>query len=201
MTISLSRITDLVALRLGELAERTHPGSISGAGDLLEHMIELLVENIANALVLAADPMPLETVADCRESLQQSIDWGEEGVVTGELPGDLLRLVSVRLAGWPRGVSDFTLTPGAGLRDSLGNFAPEWMTAQPGRIGAVIMPGVGNGSPLRVRLFPPGNGRVAEALYLPKVYLSNKMLHNWPQRLTPQLVEQLVEQLAAETEL
>lgn len=194
MNISLKRLADMVAVRLGELPDRTLHGGAHSVD--LEEICALTAVEIAVRLTMSCPVERLDCVSDMLEKLSVSADFGNEGYVECELPADFLRLRRVRLYGWPRAVEEATRPDdgtAAGLAEALGETAPLWMRGQAARARCVIVPFAGNVEGFRLILSPQGSSGVEEALYIPRPKISGDELRD----ISSVIVEDLVKELAA----
>lgn len=128
--VTLSCVTDLVALRMDEFPDcRTPPAPGTSSRVTLAEMIEPVIEKMALRLTLATPLDGFSDPADMCAHIRAESDWGEEGYAEVQLPDDFCRLHSLRMAGWGRTLSDDN--PGHPLSIALGDSAPGWATSNP----------------------------------------------------------------------
>ena len=196
MNISLEKIADMVAVRLGEYPRRR----LSGGGQeaSLEDECVELAEELAVRLTLSAELTELDCIRDMRDVLKRSADYGDEICVECELPRDFLRLRYLRMNGWARGVCSVTRVrdgeddgTAAGLMAALGECAPEWMRNQRGRVAAELLPPADGTGAWRIRLTPLIEAGFREGVYIPRPYLENGYLCDISSCIIPELVEHL----------
>ena len=130
ISVTLTRITDLVGLRLDEFPDcRTPPSPATSRSATLAEMIEPLIEGVALRLTLGLPIGEFTAPSDMRAHIRAETDWGEEGYAEVRLPDDFCRLHSLRMTGWGQTLS--ADNPGHPVSLALGDSAPAWATANP----------------------------------------------------------------------
>ncbi len=185
----------MVAVRLGELPDRTLHGGAHSVN--LEQICALTAEDIAVRLTSEAPLETLDCVSDMLERLEVSADYGNEGYVECELPGDFLRLRRVKMYGWPHAVERATRPDdgtACGLVAALGDTAPRWMREQKARARCEILPFAGGVEGYRLILSPQGTGGIEEALYIPRPKISGNELRNISSGILEPLAREVISQ-------
>lgn len=165
MDITLSRLTDLVAISLGEYPDWKRAFASEGAGCSLSEMVEVL---LMPAAMEAVANLPIEDcthLIDMRIHIHDSTDRGFENIYPCELPEDFLRLHSFRMPDWPRTCSESNLNDP--LRLGLGERAPQWLLERTSRPFLEITPGDGTSPPV-IRYGPTQHTSPEVALYVPR---------------------------------
>lgn len=136
MDISLSRIADMVALHLGEYADRKRRRDSPLIGMPLEDFIEPILELTALKLTIEADLKDFRGGVDFRMNIYQEADFGDDNITEYELPGDFLRLAAFRMSDWPVTLNeDFC---GDARRLHLGVQAPGWLQTRSRRPWLIV---------------------------------------------------------------
>ncbi len=219
MEVTLTHLADIVALLLGELADRRASDAVGGGSSLsVEELITPVAEHEARRLTTAlingeipdeignfSDNLygkspPVDTILDCRAQLAATTDWGDGDCGVGELPDDFLALAHILVAGWSRPlffdeIGNFSPQQpqkgsAAALVAQLGGDAPIWMRSGD-RPLAQVLPPEGSGMPQRLRLAPPGKARILEAHYIPAPRLDGNIIRHLPDSLVIPLARSL----------
>ena len=196
--MKISRLTDLVAIRLGSSPCRR--ASAGEAASDLESMVRAAAPGLAARLTLeAADgsgPPPASTV-DFRDYLKANLKAESGGIHSLAMPADFLALHSLRMKGWPATVIRQNRLSGVNpLRQALGPAAPAWMAVRPTlpwlECETHLDPDSGTSGTL-IRLCPVETPQAESALYVPRPCLdeaSDTLTH-----LDASLIEPLIERL------
>lgn len=189
-TVTLSHLTDLVALKLDEFPDcrlTTLPGNLQTT---LREILSIVVEKEAQRLTRQAALTMFTEVTDFRKLLRSDTDWGEDNYAELDLPPDFCRLHSFRLHGWTATLSE--AYSGDTLRTTLGAEAPRWLASRPSRPWVQVICR-GNGRTLRFG--PPVSATAIEANYvaLPRFDMNDEWLTGFDTALLPQLVDSLAE--------
>lgn len=175
MEVTLTHLADIVALLLGEFADRRASDVVGGGNSLsVEELITPVVEHEARRLTTALingeipdeignfpdnssdnssdkscwKSPPVDTILDCRAQLAATTDWGDGDCGVGELPDDFLALAHILVAGWSRPL----------FFDEIGNSGPR----QPQkRSAAALVEQLGDDAPLWMRY---GDRPIAQVL-------------------------------------
>ena len=128
MNVSLTRLTDIVSLMLGE-----YPDWKSGGHDMLEsvslsEMCSLVVGEEARAVTMEFPIEKFSSPVDMRSEIYLHGDFTEEGMCEFELPSDFARLHALKMQDWSSSLNDSYR--GDRLILSLGNAAPSWMAGR-----------------------------------------------------------------------
>ena len=190
MNINLSRITDLVAISLGEFPDWKRAASSEGVARSLSEMVEA---GLASAALEAVGALPLELcthLRDMRIHIHDLTDRGCEHIYPCELPDDFLRLHSFRMPDWPHIYSESNMPDR--LRLALGGRAPEWLLQRTSRPFLEIIAG-DEISPGMIRFGPTDHTSPEVALYVPRPNYDTPTatLRDFQPKALPQLVKNL----------
>lgn len=164
MDLHIDALTEMVALRLGELPDLKSGMWTTGTGCTLRDMVECGLE--LRALRISRE-LPLgecQHLKDLTGTLLTMTDWGLDTIFCCELPGDFLRLHTLWMPDWPEPLSEER--PGDPLRLALGENAPPWLAKRSARPMLRII-AAGDNSSATLWFGPSSLSSPRAALYVP----------------------------------
>ena len=189
-SISLSHITDLTALKIGEFPDCRLPPTPGAEQTTLSAMLEVRIEEAARHLTRTLPLSHFSAPADLRPAFAAASTASSGSYAELTLPADFCRLTGLRLPGWGTSLNeDF---PGDPLRAALCENAPAWLIARQGRPWLRLIKG---GSRTLLRFGPPAASIPVEAAYipLPRYDPVSRLLDNFDPALLSPLIEILSE--------
>lgn len=193
MDIEIDRLTDVVALMLGEYPDWRSLKENGGSARDLSEMVEKLAEPVALAI---SDSTPLEDFTspiDIRTFIYDNADWGEGEFGEVELPEDFMRLHSLRMSDWPSPLTEHDLNR-ENIVNNRGNHLPEWLLLRLRR-PRIELSALGD---TRILRFGPTNSRfpvVANYIARPRYDYPHRELLNIDPTLLLPLARRIAEEI------
>ena len=189
-SLTLERLTDMVALRLGEFPDCRLTAPADGQCSLGE-MIEVGIEEAARHITRSASLSDFSESTDLTPFFAGVSPDVARASMTLTLPPDFCRLLSIRFPDW--GVTLDEEHRGDRLRSELCETAPEWLRHRSGRPWLRLTCGPGRA---RITCGPTTSTLPSEAGYvsLPSYDSAARILRQFDPALTERLITHLISQ-------